>query len=52
MYRLKKFAEQKRPGPALGLVALVLLVMWMGAEDGGYFAGQWAPAALSWPLWR
>ncbi|WP_243638230.1 O-antigen ligase family protein [Rubrobacter taiwanensis] len=32
--------------PTLALICVVLLATWMGSANGGYFTGEWAPAAL------
>jgi hypothetical protein len=35
-----------RPTPNPAVVAVVLLAAWMGDKDGGYFVGDWTPAAM------
>jgi tetratricopeptide (TPR) repeat protein len=35
-----------RLSPNLAVVAVVLLAAWLGDKDGGYFVGDWTPAAM------
>jgi hypothetical protein len=43
---LKKILEHKELAPSLALFAVVLFASWMGAVQGGYFVGEWAPTGL------
>jgi tetratricopeptide (TPR) repeat protein len=39
--------KRRHAAPTVALIAIVLLISWMGLANGGYFLGEWAPLVLS-----